>query len=89
MRGLSGANFLRDVSGDSDGEGGIWTRGKKSNCHACQRLQLGRPRSRSPRRPLASVSRNKRRRQAVWGCEQCDVAICNSRDCQYFYHRLK
>ncbi|KAJ0135239.1 Uncharacterized protein HZ326_21717 [Fusarium oxysporum f. sp. albedinis] len=64
-------------------------RGKKSNCHACQGLQLGRPRSRSSRRPLEPVSRNKRRRQTVWGCQQCSVAICHSRDCWYFYHGLK
>jgi hypothetical protein len=64
-------------------------RGKKSNCHACQGLQLGRPRSRSSRRPLEPVSRNKRRRQTVWGCQQCNVAICHSRDCWYSYHGLK
>jgi hypothetical protein len=63
-------------------------RGKKSDCLACKGLQLGQPRSKSTRRSLAPVSYNKRRRQSIWGCEQCDVAICNSRDCWYFYHRL-
>ncbi|KAJ0126279.1 hypothetical protein HZ326_30614 [Fusarium oxysporum f. sp. albedinis] len=63
-------------------------RGKKSDCLACKGLQLGQSRSKSTRRPLAPVSNNKRRRQSIWGCEQCDVAICNSRDCWYFYHRL-
>ncbi|KAM6513535.1 hypothetical protein FALCPG4_18959 [Fusarium falciforme] len=62
-------------------------RGKKSDCLACKGLQLGQPRSKSTRRPLAPASYNKRRRQSIWGCEQCDVAICNSRDCWYFYHR--
>jgi hypothetical protein len=64
-------------------------RGKKPECLACQGLQLGQPRSRSSRKPSAPVSRNKRRHQSIWGCEQCGVVICNSRDCWDSYHRLK
>jgi hypothetical protein len=64
-------------------------RGKNSEYLACQGLQLGQPRSRSSRKPLAPVSRNKRRGQSIWGCEQCNVAICSLRDFWDFYHRLK
>ena len=66
-------------------------RGKKSDCVACQGHRVGQPRSRSSRRPLASVSSNKkglRRRQSTKGCEQCDVALCNSKYCWDIYHRL-
>jgi hypothetical protein len=38
------------------------------------------------------VSGNRRRprrpRQSWKGCDKCDVAICNSKDCWDFYHRL-
>jgi hypothetical protein len=71
-------------------------RGKKSDCLACQGHQLGQPRSKSPRRPLEPVSNNttkakrakKLRHQSIWGCQQCDVALCNKKNCWDKYHGL-
>jgi hypothetical protein len=63
----------------------------KSDCLACQGIQLGQPRSRGQKiTALQEVDGNKRRhrgRQTVYGCKRCNVAICNSPDCWYLYHR--
>ena len=61
-------------------------RGKKSNCLACQGYRLGEMRRK--RRALSVFSGNIKRSQTVMGCRQCDVAICNSANCWYFYHDI-
>lgn len=64
------------------------SRGKKSDCLACQGVRLGEVRSRSARKPLGTVSGNRRRKQSRGGCEQCDVALCSAKNCWDFYHHL-
>lgn len=54
----------------------------------------GRGQRRQQQQPLGQVSGNSHkpprppRRKSRWGCKQCDVALCQSYKCWYFYHRL-
>jgi hypothetical protein len=78
------------------------SRGKNSPCVACQGHRYDEPRTRPPKatgrgkqrllQPLGEVSGNRpkqaARTRSRWGCRQCDVSICQSAKCWYFYHRL-
>lgn len=64
-------------------------RGKCSPCLACQGIRCGEIRSRSKRKPLAGTSGNRRPPQTRYGCQECDVAICNNPNCWDFYHHRK
>lgn len=66
-------------------------RGKISACLACQGHKLGQPRSQSQRRPLGALADdglNRRPKKTRWGCETCNVALCNQRNCWDFYHSV-
>jgi hypothetical protein len=63
-------------------------RGKKSECVAClgKTLRVQVP---PKRRVLGKVSANaapKRRKQTRYGCDRCEVSICNSDICWYKFH---
>ncbi|KAK2005415.1 hypothetical protein LZ32DRAFT_546092, partial [Colletotrichum eremochloae] len=52
-----------------------------STCVACNNTSQGRV-------ALGAVSGNgRRRKQTRSRCQQCDVALCNSRVCWYRYHQ--
>lgn len=65
-------------------------RGKKSRCLACQGHRVGEVRQ---KRHLGALTVNALNRQAVpqstFGCDVCDVALCNSQSCWNFYHSVK
>jgi hypothetical protein len=62
-------------------------RGKKATCLACKGVTAGQIRSQSSQKGvLAPISHNRRRRQTVYGCDKCDVALCTSGNCWDFYH---
>lgn len=62
-------------------------RGKRARCLACQGLQCGQLRSRSGRRPLVEASGNALTAPYTrFGCDKCDVALCNPGNCWYIYH---
>jgi hypothetical protein len=65
-------------------------RGIHSSCLACKGFRQGqaRPFKRKKEKGgyLQPISGNERRVQTVYGCKVCDVAICNTADCWYFYH---
>lgn len=68
-------------------------RGKCSRCLACQGHRVGQPRSQSSQKPLGPLSNdalNRRRAapQTRWGCDVCNVALCNSKSCWDFYHSV-
>jgi hypothetical protein len=77
-------------------------RKKNSACVACQgnrydELRLKTPFSsgrgqRRSQQPLGEVSGNSLKKAprvgSRWGCKQCDVSLCHSDKCWYFYHRL-
>ncbi|EXK25671.1 hypothetical protein FOMG_17678 [Fusarium oxysporum f. sp. melonis 26406] len=65
-------------------------RGTPSDCLACKGYRQGQPRPFKKRKEkggyLQPISGNERRVQTRYACKVCDVAICNSADCWYFYH---
>ncbi|KAK7592463.1 hypothetical protein V3481_007079 [Fusarium oxysporum f. sp. vasinfectum] len=65
-------------------------RGTPSDCLACKGYRQGQPRPFKKRKVkggyLQPISGNGRRVQTRYACKVCDVAICNSADCWYFYH---
>jgi hypothetical protein len=65
-------------------------RGKNSACLACKGCRQGQPRPFKKRSKkggyLQPISGNQRRSQTRYGCKECDVAICNTASCWYFYH---
>ena len=65
-------------------------RGKNSDCLACKGFRQGQPRPFKKRSKkggyLQPISGNQRRLQTRYGCKVCEVAICNSASCWYFYH---
>ena len=64
-------------------------RTKSSRCHACLGHRCGVARSRSEGRALGSISGNRGKKkvpQSRYGCELCDVPLCNSSDCFDKYH---
>lgn len=77
-------------------------RGKNSPCVACQGHRYDEPRLKAPsssgrgqrrqQQHLREVSGNSRprapRTRSRWGCRQCDVSLCQSDKCWYFYHKL-
>lgn len=64
-------------------------RKKSSKCLACQGFRAGEIRSRSHRKPLQVRDPNARApTKTRRGCDVCDVAICTSENCWYFYHSL-
>jgi hypothetical protein len=75
----------------------VW-RGIKSDCLACQGFRQGECRPSKVRKGsyLDEVSGNAGRtghhgrgKQTEYGCQVCDVAICNDPSCWYFYHTPK
>ena len=58
-------------------------RTKNSRCHACLGHRCGVARSQAADRALASINGNrgkKKASQSRYGCELCDVPLCNSSD---------
>ena len=64
-------------------------RGKWDPCLACKGIRFDEVRQRRGLRELQSGNSLRKRVRSLWGCDTCDVAICNSSDCWDFYHRLK
>jgi hypothetical protein len=63
-------------------------RGKGSACVPCRGIKAGQTRHKQQKRqPLGEVSGNSiKARKTDLGCDVCDVAICTSPNCWYFYH---
>lgn len=65
-------------------------REKRGHCFACQGLRFGQVRQRKPLSEASANSLNARKAapNTRWGCDTCDVPICQSRGCWYFYHSV-
>jgi hypothetical protein len=57
--------------------------------------QRQRQRQQQQRQPLGEISGNSMtggmkasRRKSRWGCQQCDVSLCNQGSCWYIFHKL-
>jgi hypothetical protein len=63
-------------------------RGKKGPCLACKGYRVGESRQKRRPRPLGEVAGNRQRApDSRWGCDVCDVALCTSERCWYFWHQ--
>uniref|UniRef100_A0A8H7N642 PiggyBac transposable element-derived protein domain-containing protein n=1 Tax=Bionectria ochroleuca TaxID=29856 RepID=A0A8H7N642_BIOOC len=65
---------------------------KSRECQPCKGIQIGQihTRSSSKRPALAQIDGNapkKRGRRTEYGCSVCQVPICTSQNCWYFYHQ--
>ena len=58
---------------------------RRTSCLACQGHRIGQIRK---RRAFSRLSANVKRSQTKWGCRECDVALCNLKDCWYIYHDI-